>query len=381
MEPIYEGKAKRLYTTDNPNVLRMEYKDDATAGNGAKKAQFENKGRMNKAITLVIYRMLESKGVKTHLVADVDDINIDVKKVSILPLEVIVRNIAAGSFSRRMGVKEGTPFKKPIVEFSYKDDSLGDPFINDDYAREMNAATEEECVFLKNQARIVNDVLIDFFKQVGLTLVDFKIEFGRLAEDPSQIVLADEISPDTCRLWDAKTRSLHLSPPPMGAGLPPAPIFHFTTLLSDMTLHFEVISRFQAAANADALLYTPLNAGLTFRRSRVYTVEITGDGQKAREYLLSVLVDPISQECTEQNAPILEGALFTIDYGMKAGALDLEKEAILQNYRGRRNMGFTMDGLKITQRVYVFGQGDKETLAARFAKDVCNPAIHNWTIA
>ena len=191
MEPIYEGKAKRLYTTDNPNVLRMEYKDDATAGNGAKKAQFENKGRMNKAITLVIYRMLESKGVKTHLVADVDDINIDVKKVSILPLEVIVRNIAAGSFSRRMGVKEGTPFKKPIVEFSYKDDSLGDPFINDDYAREMNAATEEECAFLKNQARIVNDVLIDFF--------------GRLAEDPSQIVLADEISPDTCRLWDIKT--------------------------------------------------------------------------------------------------------------------------------------------------------------------------------
>ena len=139
-----------------------------------------------------------------------------------------------------------------------------------------------------------------------------------------------------------------------------------------MTLHFEVISRFQAAASADALLYTPLNAGLTFRRSRVYTVEINGDEQKAREYLLSVLVDPISQECTEQNAPILEGALFTIDYGMKAGALDLEKEAILQNYRGRRNMGFTLD---------VFGQGDKETLAARFAKDVCNPAIHNWTIA
>lgn len=203
MEPIYEGKAKRLYTTDNPNVLRMEYKDDATAGNGAKKAQFENKGRMNKAITLVIYRMLESKGVKTHLVADVDDINIDVKKVSILPLEVIVRNIAAGSFSRRMGVKEGTPFKKPIVEFSYKDDSLGDPFINDDYAREMNAATEEECVFLKNQARIVNDVLIDFFKQVGLTLVDFKIEFGRTSD--GQIVLADEVSPDTCRLWDKTT--------------------------------------------------------------------------------------------------------------------------------------------------------------------------------
>lgn len=148
-----------------------------------------------------------------------------------------------------------------------------------------------------------------------------------------------------------------------------------------MTLHFEVISRFQAAANADALLYTPLNAGLTFRRSRVYTVEITGDEQKSRDYLLSVLVDPIAQECSEQDAPILTGALFTIDYGMKAGALDLEKEAILQNYRGRKNMGFTLDGLKITQRVYVFGQGDRESLSKRFAKDVCNPAIHNWTIA
>lgn len=205
MEPIYEGKAKRLYTTDTPNVLRMEYKDDATAGNGAKKAQFENKGKLNKAITLLIYRMLEEKGVKTHLVADVDDINIDVKKVSILPLEVIVRNIAAGFLQPPHGVKEGTPFKKPIVEFSYKDDDLGDPFINDDYARELGAATEEECAFLKKQALIVNDVLIDFFKQVGLTLVDYKIEFGRLAEDPSQIVLADEVSPDTCRLWDIKT--------------------------------------------------------------------------------------------------------------------------------------------------------------------------------
>lgn len=140
-----------------------------------------------------------------------------------------------------------------------------------------------------------------------------------------------------------------------------------------MTLHFEVISRFQAAANADALLYTPLNAGLTFRRSRVYTVEISGDEQKAREYLLSVLVDPISQECTEQAAPILKDSLFTIDYGMKAGALDLEKEAILQNYRGRQNMGFTLDGLKITQRVYVFGQGDKEALAGALCQGRLQP--------
>ncbi|MBR5875765.1 MAG: phosphoribosylaminoimidazolesuccinocarboxamide synthase, partial [Akkermansia sp.] len=140
MEPIYEGKAKRLFTTDDPNVLRMEYKDSATAFNGVKKEDFENKGRFNKAITLIIYRMLEARGVETHLVDDVDDINLLVKKVSIIPLEVIVRNVAAGSFSKRMGVTEGTAFKKPIVEFSYKDDSLGDPFINDDYAREMGAA-------------------------------------------------------------------------------------------------------------------------------------------------------------------------------------------------------------------------------------------------
>ncbi len=205
MEPIYEGKAKKLFTTEDPDVLRMEYKDDATAFNALKKGKFENKGRMNKAITLLIYNMLAEKGVQTHLVGDVDDINLLVKKVSILPLEVIVRNVAAGSFSKRMGVKEGTAFTRPIVEFSYKDDDLGDPFINDDYARELGAATEEECAFLKRQALLINDVLIDFFKQVNLRLIDFKIEFGRLASDPSTIVLADEISPDTCRLWDAET--------------------------------------------------------------------------------------------------------------------------------------------------------------------------------
>jgi hypothetical protein len=156
MEPIYEGKAKRLFTTEDPNVLRMEYKDSATAFNGVKKEDFENKGRFNKAITLIIYRMLEEKGVQTHLVDDVDDINLLVKKVSIMPLEVIVRNVAAGSFSKRMGVAEGTEFKKPIVEFSYKDDALNDPFINDDYAREMGAATEEECA---NKVDLVEDLL------------------------------------------------------------------------------------------------------------------------------------------------------------------------------------------------------------------------------
>ncbi len=205
MEPIYEGKAKRLFTTDDPNVLRMEYKDSATAFNGVKKEDFENKGRFNKAITLIIYRMLEAKGVKTHLVEDVDDINLLVKKVSIVPLEVIVRNVAAGSFSKRMGVAEGTTFKKPIVEFSYKDDNLGDPFINDDYAREMGAATEEECAQIKQMALVVNDTLKEFFLQANLRLIDFKIELGRLANNPGEIVLADEISPDTCRLWDVET--------------------------------------------------------------------------------------------------------------------------------------------------------------------------------
>lgn len=205
MEPIYEGKAKRLFTTDDPNVLRMEYKDSATAFNGVKKEDFENKGRFNKAITLIIYRMLEARGVETHLVDDVDDINLLVKKVSIIPLEVIVRNVAAGSFSKRMGVTEGTAFKKPIVEFSYKDDNLGDPFINDDYAREMGAASEEECANIKKMALLVNEVLCEFFLKANLRLIDFKIELGRLSEDPSKIVLADEISPDTCRLWDVAT--------------------------------------------------------------------------------------------------------------------------------------------------------------------------------
>jgi phosphoribosylaminoimidazole-succinocarboxamide synthase len=203
MEPLYEGKAKKLFTTDDPNVLRMEFKDDATAFNAEKKAQFENKGKLNKAITLLIYEMLEDHGVPTHLTADIDEITIDVKRVDILLVEVIVRNVAAGSFSKRMGVKEGTHFKNPIVEFSYKSDELGDPLINDDYAREMGLATPEESAFLKKQALVVNLVLLEFFKECGMRLIDFKIEFGRSAE--GDIILADEISPDTCRLWDSET--------------------------------------------------------------------------------------------------------------------------------------------------------------------------------
>ena len=205
MKPLYEGKAKRLYTTDDANVLRMEYKDEATAFNAEKKAEFENKGKLNKAITLAMYRMLEAKGVETHLVADVDDVNLDVQAVDILMVEVIVRNIAAGSFCKRMGVDEGLMFNAPIVEFSYKSDELGDPIINTDYARELGLATPEECAELKEKALVVNTVMIDFFEQCGLTLVDFKIEFGRTKDGTDKIVLADEISPDTCRLWDIET--------------------------------------------------------------------------------------------------------------------------------------------------------------------------------
>jgi len=203
MEPLYEGKAKKLYATDQPDVLRMEYKDDATAFNAEKKAQFENKGKLNKAITLLMYQMMEEKGVPTHLVADVDEVNLLVKKVDILMVEVIVRNVAAGSFCKRVGVDEGVAFREPIVEFSYKSDELGDPLINDDYAREMDLATPEESAFLKKQALVINEVMGEFFLECGMKLVDFKIEFGRLAS--GEIVLADEVSPDTCRLWDATT--------------------------------------------------------------------------------------------------------------------------------------------------------------------------------
>jgi phosphoribosylaminoimidazole-succinocarboxamide synthase len=205
MTPLYEGKAKRLWATDNPNTLRMEFKNDATAFNGEKKASFENKGRFNNAISTLIYGMLEKEGVPTHFVRQIDDTNVEVKKVEILMVEVIVRNIAAGSFCKRTGMAEGHVFSQPIIEFSYKSDELGDPLINDDYIREMKLATPEEMAHLRKAALTVNGILSAFFAKCGLKLVDFKLEFGRLVSDPSVIVLADEISPDGCRLWDLKT--------------------------------------------------------------------------------------------------------------------------------------------------------------------------------
>ncbi|MBK1884155.1 phosphoribosylaminoimidazolesuccinocarboxamide synthase [Luteolibacter pohnpeiensis] len=205
MEPLYEGKAKRLWATENSNTLRMEFKNDATAFNGEKKASFENKGKLNNAISTLIYGFLENEGVPTHFVRQIDETNVEVKKVEILMVEVIIRNLAAGSFCKRTGMAEGTVFSAPIIEFSYKSDELGDPLINDDYIREMKLATPEDLAFLRESALKVNRILGDFFAKAGLKLVDFKLEFGRLAEDPSVIVLADEISPDGCRLWDLKT--------------------------------------------------------------------------------------------------------------------------------------------------------------------------------
>jgi len=205
MTLLYEGKAKRMWTTDNPGTLRMEFKNDATAFNGEKKASFENKGRFNSAISSLIYEMLEKRGVPTHFVRQIDETNVEVRKVEILMVEVIVRNVAAGSFCKRTGVEEGREFNQPVIEFSYKSDELGDPLINDDYIREMGLATPEEMEHLRKSALVVNRLLSEFFAGCGLRLIDFKLEFGRLVSDPSRIVLADEISPDGCRLWDIKT--------------------------------------------------------------------------------------------------------------------------------------------------------------------------------
>ncbi|MEM6911905.1 MAG: phosphoribosylaminoimidazolesuccinocarboxamide synthase [Verrucomicrobiota bacterium] len=205
MEAIYEGKAKRLFATDHPHELLMEFKNDATAFDGKKKAEFEEKGLLNTAISLLIFELLGKRGIEHHLVRSVDETRVIVKKVEILLVEVIVRNVAAGGFSRKYGVEEGRPFSAPTVEFSYKSDELGDPLLNDDHIRELGLATAEDLAFLREAALRVNEILSELFAKAGLRLVDFKLEFGRLAEDPSRMVLADEISPDGCRLWDLET--------------------------------------------------------------------------------------------------------------------------------------------------------------------------------
>lgn len=203
LEMLYEGKAKKVFKTDDPELYIVDYKDDATAFNGLKKGTIEGKGSINNRMTNLLMGVMEKAGVPTHFVKELSDRETLVKKVTILPLEVIVRNIAAGSFSKRFGVEEGTVLKNPTLEFCLKDDELGDPMIAESHITALGLATEEELKLVSEMTLKVNRILIEYFKGIGIKLVDFKIEFGKLSD--GQIVLADEISPDTCRLWDAKT--------------------------------------------------------------------------------------------------------------------------------------------------------------------------------
>lgn len=203
-ELLYEGKAKKVYTTQDPELLIVSYKDDATAFNGLKKGTIAGKGSINNRMSNLLMARLEKEGVPTHLVRELNDRETLVKRVSIVPLEVIVRNIAAGSFSKRYGVEEGVVFEQPTFELSYKNDELGDPLLNDDHALALGLATREELALIRRYALAVNGLLQKIWGGCGVTLVDFKVEFGRLGD--GTIVLADEISPDTCRLWDADTR-------------------------------------------------------------------------------------------------------------------------------------------------------------------------------
>lgn len=202
-EMLYEGKAKKVFRTEDPEILIVDYKDDATAFNGLKKGTIKGKGAINNRMTNYLMKLLEEKGVPTHLVEEIDDRKTAVKKVQIVPLEVIIRNKAAGSFSKRLGIPEGTELKCSTLEFSYKDDDLGDPLINSYMARAIGAATQEDIDTITDYAFKVNEVLKDFVAQIGIELIDFKLEFGKTAD--GKIVLADEISPDTCRYWDMKT--------------------------------------------------------------------------------------------------------------------------------------------------------------------------------
>ena len=202
-EQLYEGKAKKVFATNDPDLVIVDYKDDATAFNGEKKGTISGKGVINNKMTNYMFKMLEKEGVPTHLVEEISDRETIVKKVSIVPLEVIIRNVAAGSFSKRMGVEEGKQLLCPILEYSYKNDDLGDPFINDYYALALGIATKEELDTIAKYAFKVNEFMVKFFKGLNIDLIDFKIEFGKTSD--GTIILADEISPDTCRFWDSTT--------------------------------------------------------------------------------------------------------------------------------------------------------------------------------
>ncbi len=201
-EQLYEGKAKKVFTTDDPDLCIVAYKDDATAFNGLKKGTITGKGVVNNRMSNYLFKLLEEKGVKTHFVEELSDRETLVRKVEIVPLEVIVRNKAAGSLAKRLGVEEGTPMRIPVLEFCYKNDDLGDPMVNETHILAAGFAAKEEVDAISAMANKVNEVLCEFFLSVGIELIDFKLEFGRYKGD---IILADEISPDTCRFWDVNT--------------------------------------------------------------------------------------------------------------------------------------------------------------------------------
>ena len=200
---LYEGKAKKVFTTDDPEVLIVSYKDDATAFNGLKKGTIEGKSAINNQMSNNLMKLLETKGVPTHLIEELNERETAVRRVSIVPLEVIVRNVAAGSLSKRLGLPEGTMMKRTVLEYCYKNDDLGDPMVNEYHIYAMDLATEQELADIAKMAFTVNDVLRNYLKDLNIDLIDFKIEFGRTSD--GTVILADEISPDTCRFWDSST--------------------------------------------------------------------------------------------------------------------------------------------------------------------------------
>ena len=203
LQQIYEGKAKKVFATDDPDVVLVDYKDNATAFNGLKRGTITGKGVINNRVTNFLMQMLERNGIPTHYIEEISDRETLVKKVDIVPLEVIVRNIAAGSLSKRLGVPEGTKLKKTVIEYCYKNDDLGDPMVNEYHIAAMGWATEEEVKLIAGYSLKINKLLSKFLKQSNIELIDFKLEFGKTSD--GTIVLADEISPDTCRFWDSKT--------------------------------------------------------------------------------------------------------------------------------------------------------------------------------
>ncbi|QUR93788.1 phosphoribosylaminoimidazolesuccinocarboxamide synthase [Macrococcoides canis] len=204
MTLVYEGKAKRVFSTDEDHVFRIEYKDEVTAGNGAKKDKMAGKGRLNNLITSYFFERLAKEGLESHFIKKLSDTEQLVKEVTIIPLEVVVRNYAAGSIVKRLGFDKGQAFTSPLVEFYYKEDALNDPIITDDHVKLLGIADDNDISELKRQALVVNDMLVKIMDEMNLQLIDFKIEFGK--DQDGNILLADEISPDTCRIWDKDTK-------------------------------------------------------------------------------------------------------------------------------------------------------------------------------